>query len=278
MMWQSFWSRSVWIALLSTLTLLNSACSKSEAESVSSPTPTQAASPVSTSSASVSPEPQASKPLPPPPPESDTYEEAVDVATSAVTISQSAVSREDWKLVANRWEEAIQLLKAVPASSKNHSTAQQKLSQYQNLLADAKQRSTPPPPKPKQGDSSPQFFSVPIKSKLRNIPIIEVTFNDKRQFSMLFDTGATNTLITQEIASTLNLKPVGITEISVADGATVPMAVAILESMEVDGRLKRKIEVVIAPPSMPVGLLGQDFFDGYDITIKDEVIEFRKRS
>ncbi|MFP5271166.1 retropepsin-like aspartic protease family protein [Coleofasciculus sp.] len=278
MMWQSFWSRSVWIALLSTLTLLNSACSKSEAESVSSPTPTQAASPVSTSSASVSPKPQASKPLPPPPPESDTYEEAVDVATSAVTISQSAVSREDWKLVANRWEEAIQLLKAVPASSKNHSTAQQKLSQYQNLLADAKQRSTPPPPKPKQGDSSPQFFSVPIKSKLRNIPIIEVTFNDKRQFSMLFDTGATNTLITQEIASTLNLKPVGITEISVADGATVPMAVAILESMEVDGRLKRKIEVVIAPPSMPVGLLGQDFFDGYDITIKDEVIEFRKRS
>lgn len=278
MMWQSFWSRSVWIALLSTLTLLNNACSKSEAESVSSPTPTQAASPVSTSSASVSPKPQASKPLPPPPPESDTYEEAVDVATSAVTISQSAVSREDWQLVANRWQEAIQLLKAVPASSKNHSTAQQKLSQYQNLLADAKQRSTPPPPKPKQGDSSPQFFSVPIKSKLRGIPIIEVTFNDKRQFSMLFDTGATNTLITQEIASTLNLKPVGITQMGVADGAIVPMAVAILESMEVDGRLKRKIEVAIAPPLMPVGLLGQDFFDGYDITIKDDVIEFRKRS
>ncbi|MEQ9670380.1 retropepsin-like aspartic protease family protein [Coleofasciculus sp. G2-EDA-02] len=278
MMWQSFWSRSVWIALLSTLTLLNSACSKSEAESVSSPTPTQAASPVSTPSASVSPKPQASIPLPPPPPESDTYEEAVDVATSAVTISQSAVSREDWQLVANRWQEAIQLLKAVPASSKNHSTAQQKLSQYQNLLADAKQRSTPPPPKPKQGDNSPQFFSVPIKGKLRGIPIIEVTFNDKRQFSMLFDTGATNTLITQAIASTLNLKPVGITQMGVADGAIVQMPVAILESMEVDGRLKRKIEVAIAPPSMPVGLLGHDFFDGYDITIKDDVIEFRKRS
>ncbi|MEQ9548088.1 MAG: retropepsin-like aspartic protease [Coleofasciculus sp. G3-WIS-01] len=278
MMWQSFWSRSVWIALLSTLTLLNSACSKSEAESVSSPTPTQAASPVSTPSASVSPKPQASIPLPPPPPESDTYEEAIDVATSAVTISQSAVSREDWTLVANRWQEAIQLLKAVPASSKNHSTAQQKLSQYQNLLADAKQRSTPPPPKPKQGDNSPQFFSVPIKGKLRGIPIIEVTFNDKRQFSMLFDTGATNTLITQEIASTLNLKPVGITQMGVADGAIVQMPVAILESMEVDGRLKRKIEVAIAPPSMPVGLLGHDFFDGYDITIKDDVIEFRKRS
>lgn len=64
----------------------------------------------------------------------------------------------------------------------------------------------------------------------------------------------------------------------VADGAIVQMPVAILESMEVDGRLKRKIEVAIAPPSMPVGLLGHDFFDGYDITIKDDVIEFRKRS
>ncbi|MEQ8957235.1 MAG: aspartyl protease, partial [Coleofasciculus sp. C2-GNP5-27] len=142
MMWQSFWSRRVWIALFSTLTIVNSACSNSEADTVSSPTPTQAASPVSTPSASPSPKPQASNPQPSPSPKSDTYAEAIDVATSAVTISQSAVSREDWKLVANRWQEAIQLLKAVPASSQHHATAQQKLSQYQNLLADAKQRST----------------------------------------------------------------------------------------------------------------------------------------
>lgn len=278
MMWQSFWSRRVWIALFSTLTLLNSACSNSEADTVSSPTPTQAASPVSTPSASPSPKPQASKPQPPSPPQSDTYEEAIDVATSAVTISQSAVSREDWNLVANRWQEAIQLLKAVPASSQHHSTAQQKLSQYQNLLADAKQRSTPPPPKPKQGDSSPQFFSIPIKGKVRGIPIIEVTFNGQREFDMLFDTGATNTLITQTIASSLNLKPVGFSQMSVADGAVVQMQVTILDSIETDGRLKRDLEVAIAPPSMPVGLLGHDFFDGYDITIKDTVIEFRKRS
>ncbi len=278
MMWQSFWSRRVWIALFSTLTLLNSACSNSEADTVSSPTPTQAASPVSTPSASPSPKPQASNPQPSPSPKSDTYAEAIDVATSAVTISQSAVSREDWKLVANRWQEAIQLLKAVPASSQHHATAQQKLSQYQNLLADAKQRSTPPPPKPTQGDSSPQFFSIPIKGKVRGIPIIEVTFNGQREFEMLFDTGATNTLITQTIASSLNLKPVGFSQMSVADGAVVQMPVAILDSIEVDGRLKRDIEVAIAPPSMPVGLLGHDFFDGYDITIKDTVIEFRKRS
>lgn len=278
MMWQSLLSRSIWITLFSILTLLNSSCSNSEADTVSSLTPTPAASPVSTPSASVSPTPQASKPQTPPPPTSDTYAEAIDVATSAVTISQSAVSREDWRLVANRWQEAIQLLKAVPTSSKHHATAQQKLSQYQNLLADAKQRSTPPPPKPKQGDSNPQFFSIPIKGKVRGIPIIEVTFNGQQEFEMLFDTGATNTLITQTIASSLNLEPVGFSQMGVADGAVVQMPVAILDSIEVDGRLKRDIEVAIAPPSMPVGLLGHDFFDGYDITIKDTVIEFRKRS
>lgn len=278
MMWQSFLSRSVWIALFSTLTLLNSSCSNSEADTVSNPTPTPAASPVSTPPPASSPTPPASIPEPPPTPPSDTYKEALDVATSAVTISQSAVSRDDWKLVANRWQEAIQLLKAVPTSSQHHATAQQKLSQYQNLLADAKQRSTPPPPKPQQGDSSPQFFSIPIKGKVRGIPIIEVTFNGQQEFDMLFDTGATNTLITQTIASSLSLKPVGFKQMSVADGAVVQMQVTILDSIEVDGRLKRDIEVAIAPPAMPVGLLGHDFFDGYDITIKDTVIEFRKRS
>jgi hypothetical protein len=33
----------------------------------------------------------------------------------------------------------------------------------------------------------------------------------------------------------------------------------------------------VAPPAADVGLLGQDFYEGYDITIKQDIIEFRKR-
>jgi aspartyl protease family protein len=47
--------------------------------------------------------------------------------------------------------------------------------------------------------------------------------------------------------------------------------------MEADGRLKRNITVAVAPPAMPIGLLGQDFYEGYDISIKADVIEFRRR-
>jgi predicted aspartyl protease len=94
---------------------------------------------------------------------------------------------------------------------------------------------------------------------------------------MLFDTGANVTLITREIAQSLQLKPQGITQIAVADGAVVAVFQTSLKSMEIDGRLKRNMSVVVAPPAMPIGLLGQDFFEGYDITIKQDVIEFRKR-
>lgn len=94
---------------------------------------------------------------------------------------------------------------------------------------------------------------------------------------MLFDTGATSTLITTAMAKTLKLKPVGLTPKGVADGAVVLLPYAFVQPIETDGRLKRKQEVAIAPPAMPIGLLGQDFFQGYDIAIKENIIEFRKR-
>jgi aspartyl protease family protein len=72
------------------------------------------------------------------------------------------------------------------------------------------------------------------------------------------------------------LKPVGVTKSVVADGAVVALAVAFVKSMEIDGRLKRKLPVAIAPAAMPIGLLGQDFLEGYDIAIKKDAIEFRR--
>ncbi|HEY9606012.1 MAG TPA: retropepsin-like aspartic protease [Allocoleopsis sp.] len=207
---------------------------------------------------------------------SEAYAKAIDIATGAVTISQSAVSREDWSLAASHWQQAIQLLKLVPASSSQHALAQQKLSQYQRFLAEAKQKATPPPKKTTQGDVSPQFFSTPIKGRNGGTPIIEVSFDGKKKYDMLFDTGATSTLITLAMAYELNLKPVGVSKSVVADGSVVALPIAYVKSVEIDSRLKRKMLVSIAPASMPIGLLGQDFFEGYEVTIKQNVIEFHR--
>lgn len=210
-------------------------------------------------------------------PNNNNYEKAIDIAAGAATIAKSAVSREDWTLVVNQWQQAIRLIQAVPKSSTNHSDAQKKLAQYQSFLADARERATPPPSKNTPGDINPQFFSVPIKARSGGTPVVEVVFDGTQKFDMIFDTGASSTLITEPMARTLKLKPVGFTAKGVADGAVVVLPYAFVKSMETDGRLKRKPEVAIAPPAMPIGLLGQDFFEGYDILIKENIIEFRRR-
>jgi hypothetical protein len=206
----------------------------------------------------------------------------MDIAIGAVNISKSAVSRDDWNLVASRWQEAINLLKEVPTSSPDHATAQAKVAQYQRFLADAKVRATPVASKANRGndDTNPEFFSLPIKGRAGGTPIVEINFSGPggtRKFDMLFDTGATNTLITASMAYALRLKRAGFSKSTIADGSQVILPVAYIQSMEIDGRLKRKILVAIAPPAMSIGLLGQDFYEGYDISIKENVIEFRRR-
>jgi hypothetical protein len=59
---------------------------------------------------------------------------AEDKAVSAANLQQSAQTEEDWKLVFDRWRLAIQTLKGIPNKSP---AVQQKLTQYQNALAQA---------------------------------------------------------------------------------------------------------------------------------------------
>ena len=211
-------------------------------------------------------------------PEADNYEEALDIAQGANLLAKSATIREDWGLVASRWHEAIKILEAVPPSSPNHPNAQKNLSEYKASLAQALAKATPAPqPSPEvKGDTTPDFFLVPIKRHMANIPVVEISFNQTHKFEMAFDTGATKTLITGKIASSLALQPVGASLMKIADGSVVKLPLAVLDSISVDSRLKRDVTVAIAP-NMPIGLLGQDFFAGYDVTIKKNVIEFQKR-
>lgn len=206
------------------------------------------------------------------------YERALDIAAGATLISNSAVSRQDWNLAVNSWKEAIGLLKTVPGWSRDRATAQKKLSQYQSYLADAKLKAAPPPAKVCSGDTNPQFFSVPIKGRVGGTPVVEVNFNDQQKFEMIFDTGASHTLITRSIAATLGLPPVGSAKIRIANGSVVVLPIALVKSNEIDGRVKRDIPVAVAPPAMPIGLLGQDFYKGYDVIIKENIIEFHRQN
>lgn len=272
----------------------------------------QAAQPTTTVSTSVPPQTAT--------PASDSYQQAIERASSAFTLSQSAQSQDDWILVARRWQQAIDLMGAVPKNSTDHVQAQKKVTEYRNNLAYAQQQSrrstanpvadgtvvireSAPPPRPTASAPSPQAnptrsapvttaarptvaqpnadgsrtFYAPIIRREGNTPVIRVIFNGNQAFDMIVDTGASGTLITQNMAQALGVAPVAATVVDTASerGVTVPLGY--VSSMEVNGALARNVLVAIAGPQLGTGLLGHDFFGGYDVTIRQDEVEFRER-
>jgi len=123
----------------------------------------------------------------------------------------------------------------------------------------------------------PQLIRVPIKSRRGNTPIIEVTFNGNQTFDMILDTGATGTVITQEMATALKVKPAATIKAQVADGSIVMFPVGFVDSIAVNGAVVNRLPVAIAP-QIPLGLLGNDFLSGYDVKIKRDTIELYQRN
>ncbi|NJR40851.1 MAG: hypothetical protein HC781_20935 [Leptolyngbyaceae cyanobacterium CSU_1_4] len=70
----------------------------------------------------------------------DAYALGLARASSAFNISQSAQSKDDWHLVSERWQQAIQFMSAVPKSSQHHAEAALKLTDYRRNLAFAQQQ------------------------------------------------------------------------------------------------------------------------------------------
>lgn len=120
------------------------------------------------------------------------------------------------------------------------------------------------------------LFRVPIKRRSGKTPVIDVTFNGNQVFEMIVDTGASGTLITEQMAKALNVKPSGIINASIADGSEVQFKTGIIQSIAVSGAVANNLEVAIAPKA-DIGLLGHDFFDNYDIKILANAIEFQRR-
>ncbi|MEA5503166.1 retropepsin-like aspartic protease [Halotia wernerae UHCC 0503] len=124
--------------------------------------------------------------------------------------------------------------------------------------------------------SDNRVFRVPIKRRLGGTPIIDVTFNDKQIFEMIVDTGASGTLITLGMASTLKLEATGIMKAQIADGSQVQFPTSKVNSIAVGGVVANNIEVAIAPKA-GIGLLGHDFFGNYNLTILEQEVEFHPR-
>lgn len=121
--------------------------------------------------------------------------------------------------------------------------------------------------------STPQVFTAKIKRRHGGTPVIDVTFNGKQQFEMILDTGATQTSITPTMANQLGLVPVGSQRVQVANGEMIELPTGSVTSIEVNGAILNDSKVLIAP----IPLLGQNFFSRYDVTIRQNVVEFHVR-
>lgn len=232
------------------------------------------------------------------------FELALDKAYSAFNISQSAQSSYDWNLVMSQWQEAIALLKAVPANSPDKAIAQKKLTVYQRNLTYAQQQANRPvkenpdsivavipevPPSNLNASGTAAVEALPllpnqsvyqaiIKRRLGGTPVINVTFNGTQQFEMIVDTGASGTVITQQTAATLGVVPVAKAKANTASAKDVEFDIGYVDSIEAGGAVIKNVPIAIAPSSeLEIGLLGHDFFGNYDVTFKRDVVEFRLR-
>lgn len=118
-------------------------------------------------------------------------------------------------------------------------------------------------------------FTAPIKRRAGGTPIVEVTFNGQHKFEMIVDTGASGTVITQEMANSLGIVPVGKAKANTASSRAVEFPVGYVDSMALGGVKVNRVPVAIAGTELETGLLGHDFFGNYDVTIKRNVVEFR---
>jgi aspartyl protease family protein len=118
---------------------------------------------------------------------------------------------------------------------------------------------------------------VKIKRREGGTPVIEVSFNGKQTFEMIVDTGASSTVVTQKMAEALQVMPVGIATVDTASEKGVKVPIGYVKSVEVNGAKAQDLLVAVAGPELDIGLLGQDFFKDFDVTMKQDYIEFHRR-
>jgi predicted aspartyl protease len=288
------------ILMLSGVALITASCSGNPISSLN-------AGSRQTASVQVTPvKPKAiATPTPRTPARPDPYPLALSRASSAVNISRSAQSQDDWRLVASRWQQAIALIRAIPATSPRHAEAQSKLAEYGRNLAFAQQQANRSTVNPNPGgvivinpygssqsqnsqiaepiataaptSGGGRVFEVPIIRRAGGTPVVNVTFNGNQQYAMILDTGASGTLITPQMAAALNVVPVAQATVDTASARNVAFPLGYVRSVQVGNAVAQNLLVAVSGPDLSIGLLGHDFFGNYDVTIRQSSVEFRER-
>jgi predicted aspartyl protease len=134
----------------------------------------------------------------------------------------------------------------------------------------------PPVPGLPSSNVGDGIIRVPIKYRAGGTPVVDVKFNGSQTFEMLVDTGATGTVITPAMADALGVEETGTAIVATASQREVEMPLGFVQSIDVGGITIQDVEVGISD-ALDLGLLGQDLLAQYDITIRNETIEFHTR-
>lgn len=111
------------------------------AEASAPATQASPATPVAKASPAAQAKAKASAPAAPASTPATAFYNAVNKATSAAQLTQTAKTKAQWNTVAANWQQAIALMKTVPKTNRNSKVAQQKAVEYQKYLEYAQQAS-----------------------------------------------------------------------------------------------------------------------------------------
>lgn len=224
----------------------------------------------------------------------EAYREAINLASGAYYLSQSAISPDDWGLIASRWQRAADLLKKVTKADENYPIAQQKMAEYSRNAEQATaeiqalQRSvqTPLSTRRQVVPPAPSVFNtagasqsvvtarpaddarVPVIRRLHGTPVVSVRFNGTKNYDMILDTGASRTLITRQMADELGIVETERMIAATASESEVSFGLGQVRSISMGQVTLQNARVGIGD-AVNIGLLGNDFLSGYDVTIRD---------
>lgn len=181
-----------------------------------------------------------------------------------------------YRAIANQdWATAVRILDRLIRAHPQEAPA---LARYrQELLQLQQQPRTPAPP---TATAVPQPGGiVPIRRREGGIPVIQVILNQRLPVEMLVDSGASMTVITQRMARALGITPAQVVDnrlFHTANGQVI-LPVVYIQSISVGGFQRKQLPVAVAGPEMTLGLLGQDFLQHFDVSLRQDHIQLQRR-
>lgn len=184
-----------------------------------------------------------------------------------------------YQAIANQdWARAVQIVDQMIQA--NPSQANELRRYRQQLLHLQQQPTTPNAQQRRSPAAAAEIVGVaPIVRRQNGIPVIRVVFNQRLPYEMMVDSGASMTIITRPLARALGLTPAHVVDnvvFNTANGQTT-LPIVYVKSMDVAGLNQTMIPVAIAGPELSMGLLGQDFLQQFDVSLRQDHIQFDKR-